>query len=356
MSRRRDLMQLLSESRPTRLDPGESQLDLATLTAYPPQEPAQRAARPAARRRLVLTAGLVPALAVGALAVAVVVHQPAPTPRPEAARSVTPQSAAARQFLLAAADRVAGSEAGSGQYWQINMEVGDVREVGPANGRYDIAVRMGVEDWLATDPDGRSWTFFQRLGGRPISAADLAAWRRDGSPARWGDVSVAPGPRRLRTPEGVDSRQNYFLGSQSVTAAELTALPADPAALQAELSRRHADSQESRTEFLFWSGTSLVLDLPVSPEMRAAAYRMIAGLDGVTSLGAVTDQLGRTGVAIAYARRGDGGVPLQTRLILDPRTGRALAEETWRVGVPDRLVHYRAIVEAGWTDANPPTA
>jgi hypothetical protein len=78
-----------------------------------------------------------------------------------------------------------------------------------------------------------------------------------------------------------------------------------------------------------------VLDLPVTSQVRAAAYKMIAGLKGITTLGTVTDQHGRKGVAVAYTRRGDAGALGQTRLIIDPRTGHALAKESWWLGARD---------------------
>ncbi|MFG2053730.1 CU044_5270 family protein [Micromonospora sp. NPDC048930] len=352
MSRRRDVLQLLSESRPARLDPGDARFDPAAVTAYPRPEPDRRAVRPVARRRLVLTAGLVPALAAGALAVVVAVR-PGATPSPAAKAPVPAPATApatARQLLLAAAETVAGTEAGTGRYWKTVVEDGEVRQVGPTGGRYDILVRMRVETWYATDPADRTWVFFQPLGARPVDAADEAAWRRAGSPSRWGQFSAAPGSRRLRTPNGLDPARNYLLGGMSVTGAELAALPTDPAALRAALLSRY-EGGESNTEYLYWSGNQLVLQLPASPQVRAAAYRMLAGLDGVTELGPVTDPHGRPGMAVAYTRRGDGGLG-QTRLIVDPRTGMALAEESWDADT-GRLLGYQAVVDASWTDTQP---
>lgn len=354
MSRHRDVLQVLSESRPARLDPGDARFDPAAVTAYPRPEPDRRATRPVARRRLVLAAGLVPALAAGALAVVVAVRpDAAPTPRPRAAVPV-PAPATARQLLLTAAETVGGTEAGAGRYWKTIVEHGEVRQVGPSGGRYDLVQRMRVETWYATDPADRTWVFVQSLGARPMAAADEAAWRRAGSPTRWGEVSAAPGQRKLRTPEGLDPARNYLLGGRPVTLAELSALPTDPAALRAALLKRQAGGTESDTWALFWSATQLVLDLPATPQVRAAAYRMLSGLDGVTELGPVTDPHGHAGMALGYTRRGDGGVA-QLRLVVDPRTGLALAQESWDADT-GRLLSYQAVLDASWTDAEPPKA
>ena len=89
-----------------------------------------------------------------------------------------------------------------------------------------------------------------------------------------------------------------------------------------------------------------------------ARHRHPIRLDGVTTLGTVTDQRGRKGVAVAYTRRGDGSGRGQTRLIIDPRTGHALAEESWHLdgSTTGTLVGYRSVAQAGWTDAAPPRA
>ncbi|NES14210.1 MULTISPECIES: CU044_5270 family protein [Micromonospora] len=354
MSRRRDVLQVLSESRPARLDPGDGRFDPAAVTAYPRPEPDRPAARRVARCRLVLAAGLVPALAAGALAVVVAVRPDTfPTPRPRAA-APSPAPATARQLLLTAAETVGGTEVGTGRYWKTVVEHGDVRQVGPSGGRYDVVQRMRVDTWYATDPADRTWVFVQSLGARPLAAADEAGWRRAGSPTRWGEVSTSSGERRLRTPEGLDPARNYLLGGRPVTLAELSGLPTDPAALRAALLKRQAGGSESDTWSLFWSATQLVLDLPTTPQVRAAAYRVLAGLDGVTELGPVTDPHGRSGMALGYTRRGDGGLA-QLRLVVDPGTGLALAQESWDAGT-GRLLSYQAVVDATWTDAAPPKA
>lgn len=110
---------------------------------------------------------------------------------------------------------------------------------------------------------------------------------------------------------------------------------------------------ENKDAFVFFSGAAIVLDLPVPAPVRAAAYRMLAGLSGVASVGRVTDALGRSGIAVGYTRRGDGGVDSQQRLIIDPATGQALAQESWTGGTRES---YTAIVKADWSNDTPPDA
>ena len=80
-----------------------------------------------------------------------------------------------------------------------------------------------------------------------------------------------------------------------------------------------------------------MLDYPVSTAVRAAAFRLLADMPGVRSLGQVTDPLGRQGVAVAipYPRE-------ELRVIFDPATGTHLANVM--------STGYVAVTAAEWTD------
>lgn len=155
------------------------------------------------------------------------------------------------------------------------------------------------------------------------------------------------------------------LGKITVTTAELAAAPADPVALRDWLTERiRRGGVEPTGAALFWAGESLVMDLPVTPRLRAGAYRMLAGLAGVRSLGQVTDRHGRTGTAVAYDYTGrtdpfDPASPvgaMQARLIIDLPTGRALAEESYSLrGGVATLQRYRVMLASYYTD-RPPVA
>ncbi len=112
-----------------------------------------------------------------------------------------------------------------------------------------------------------------------------------------------------------------------------------------DLGRGHRPSTEKTGYRLFWSAEALILDLPVSSQVRAGAYRMLAGVDGLRLVGPATDQRGRAGLAVAYQRGAN-----QDRLIVDPATGQALALEAWHGGT---LMHYTVIEEGRYTDDKP---
>jgi hypothetical protein len=107
-----------------------------------------------------------------------------------------------------------------------------------------------------------------------------------------------------------------------------------------------------------------------SAELRAAAYRVLARIDGVELGGRRRDAAGRLGTAIS-APAGYGGPNRNTadpadstpnteesrRLIIDPRTGNVLAEETvltkrvaWIDGDPGDVTGSITILEQGWVE------
>ncbi|MGW4501116.1 CU044_5270 family protein [Micromonospora sp. NPDC004336] len=391
-------MTRLADARPRRLDPEPgSRPDPALFTAHPQPAAGRAARRPT--RRLVL-AGVAPTVAlVAAGAVFLTVGSTGGGTGPQgglaaSTPAVAPTSATdgpaprtARELLLVAADRSATADAATdGRYRVVEREHGSLFEVGPKDRRYRVVSRTSLRDWHPTSPNDVGVSASRELGAAPFSADDRAAWQADGSPTRWVEpsdppqseptvISGTPGPefvRRAVSPEPAareakghgptDDRETYHLAGGPITAAGLADVPTDPARLKAWLLKRlNASEVESATDFnLFMSAKDLVFDLPVSSKVRAAAYRMLADVRGVTSLGAVTDQRGRAGMAVAFARKGDGGNWVQTRLIIDHRTGQALAEESWDLGTgskpksPGTFTSYLVVVSTTYTDDDPP--
>ncbi|GAB3828097.1 CU044_5270 family protein [Dactylosporangium cerinum] len=359
-TRPEDVMQLLADARPGRLDP-DGRPDPANYTA---QSVTRRRSVP---RRLIL-AGALP-MAAAATAVALVLTgggtDPVPAPPGSPAGPGSPGAAAtpgsARELLLvAAAQTDASATATSGRYWVRVQEHGERKEVG----RYGIASRLLIERWLASAAGDPNVEVYQNLGAAPVTAADEAAWKADGSPQQWTETgpkgtppivrTTAVGPRQVRAIRGL---LPMMIAGRQVTAADLAGLPSEPGALKSWLTARlpqHADDD------LFYAGRDLVAELPVSAAVRAAAYRMLADLQGVDFLGVVQDRQGRSGMAVAFTRRGDGGWG-QQRLIVDPGTGRALAQESWFLGSaatpagPGTLMSWTVYVRAGFTDEAAPT-
>ncbi|GAB2593992.1 hypothetical protein Aab01nite_82460 [Paractinoplanes abujensis] len=304
-----------------------------------------------ATRRLVLT-GLAPAAAAAVAGVLVLGQSGPPAPSPTGPDGAAPKTA--RDLLLVAAERSAAAD--DGRYWLVVREHGELRQLGPAKRPYHMLLRLQDEQWQATRAADTSQVFFQRLAATPVTAADRAAWQADGSPTRWTDGGVAvegaAGPRTRRDIDHPNRSRTYPLGGTSLTAAQLEALPTDPAALRRWLLKLFKDvGMAEQTDYaLFWSGRHLAFDLPVPPGVRAAAYRMLADVKGVTLLGPATDRRGRPGLAVACTRTGDNGKAGQTSLIIDPRTGQALAEEDRTAG---ELTRYTILLRTGYTDEAP---
>jgi hypothetical protein len=321
----------------------------------------------------------VAAVAVGAVVLAVGARETGvDTPGPRAGSGIVPSTAvpapaSARALFLVAAERTAAGDATRGRYWVVGTEHGERRRKGPASRPYDIMLRNVDEQWQATRAGDETVVAGQYLGAAPVTAADRAAWQADGSPAQWIEqppkdlpdaepivIRAAGEPRYRRAIDDPTGRSTYPFAGREMTAAQLAKLPSEPASLRAWLLKRFADqgNQEPDDYSLFWSGRHLIFDLPVPARTRAAAYRMLADVKGVTLLGPATDQRGRGGIAVAYTRKGDGGSWQQTRLIIDPGTGRALAQESWDLG-KDRsggeLTGYTLLLNAGFSDGTPPT-
>jgi hypothetical protein len=97
-------------------------------------------------------------------------------------------------------------------------------------------------------------------------------------------------------------------------------LPARPAALERAIVRRfeHGHALSSAT-FAYAAG---LLQQDAPPAIRAALYRVIEGLPGISYLGPVIDRLGRPGIGVGLTHGG-----ARQELFFDPVTSRGLEEE-----------------------------
>jgi hypothetical protein len=112
--------------------------------------------------------------------------------------------------------------------------------------------------------------------------------------------------------------------------------------------------------------SDLLVDFPVPPRVRAAAFRALADMPNVTSIGPMRDELGRAGVGIeigtpgvdAIAVLGDGSPvvapagELTRTLIIDPDTSLVLADET-SIGKRSDPFSDTLILGVGWTNQKP---
>jgi hypothetical protein len=99
-----------------------------------------------------------------------------------------------------------------------------------------------------------------------------------------------------------------FLAKESVSWDELRRVPSGERELRAYLEQRITARAKGGSEkdprwrksALVGACMEIVFGLPVSPAVRAAAYRILATMPEMKSLGRVKDPLGRMGEAFGY--------------------------------------------------------
>jgi hypothetical protein len=340
-----------------------------------------RTARP---RRAVprIALALTVTAAVAAIALAVTALLPSGTTRDAASRGGGDRVAtqgSARAVLLTAAVHTDSVQT-SGRYWHVRSMTTTTlpRRFGHGDNRYVLEQLSITERW--TTHAGRTW-LGRRQWVRPKTAEDEAAWRRDGSPTTWctGKTDTEP-PKSicLHTAPGAAVVMRFgpdafdLTEGRKLTFARLQLLPRDPVALRAWLVRiaQHELDPSASAAIVDLNVANeladLLVDFPVPPGVRAAAFRALADMPGVTSIGSVRDSLGRAGVGIqigtmgmkAIAVLGDGSAvagpsgELIRTLIVDPDTSRVLADET-SIGRHTDPVGDTLILVAGWTNGSP---
>ncbi|GAA4494975.1 hypothetical protein GCM10023191_034990 [Actinoallomurus oryzae] len=354
----------------------------------PPQEVAAARARLDAvmrtrrsRPRWALRGAALGAAAAGvALAVAISVT----SPRPQMTRPAGPS---ARTVLLDAALSADRQPVTKGKYWYVDSRIRWLQKV--KAGGYLIRSTAQSETWRAAGSSSPAsavgTTHF--LGARPATPADEVAWREAGSPRTFLTVEGkrVSGKAGSVTADmrGSDLDMSSFAAQADLDElreipetpdrlrAWLLALPQSPAGPHPGPTTLPAPGRPSpsppgpptRAQLDYWlfvQGVSLLLYSPITPKVRAAAFQMLAELPGVKLIGTVRDPDGRQGTAVAMDRIGPGDRPLriQRRLVVDTKTGRALADEevvlgpnTDYPGLPFGVVASTTTVRsAGWTN------
>jgi hypothetical protein len=303
-------------------------------------------ARPRLRGRLVIAA-----VATGAAVAVGVATLPLGADDPGTSEQAAP-APSARELLLVAAERTDEAAADPGRFWHTRALVvvpATPRPLGTAPHTYRLDDRRVLESWFSPGRAEPDWSGYRGAGVRPASPADEAAWRAAGAPESWnlGHDAELGRDRVLSTePDaGWVRRLDEAAPALSwLSAAELRGLPADEAALREFLLSTREPGVPAES-WLFDRATALLAETPTSPEVRAAALRLIAGLDGVTSTGPTTDPLGRPGVGVTLRSPADAEVTL----VVDPETGTLLAR-TDRDRDKERDI---VVLSAGWTDEDP---
>jgi hypothetical protein len=234
----------------------------------------QKAMRGPVRRRrtgwLAGGLGLTAAAATAAVVVASGTTAPTATPNsPPAAGRLS-----GRQILLAAATTAERAPASSGTYWYVRTVITDGKDGKP----------LQWETW--TRRDGQTWFRGEKTQNKMFKEA-------------------IPSP--------------FGLAGVKMSVEQIQKLPTDPAALRASLAKavKHSDIRTSagrltagdQKVWVMDALTALVSQLPAPPKVRATAFRAIASLPNVKSLGPVK---GGQGLLISS----------DTRLVVDPATAR----------------------------------
>lgn len=255
-------------------------------------------------------------------------------------RTVTKAALTARQVLLLAAAHVAKTPT-SGRYWYLNAMMGTVMPAGTKAHPYNIVSKGPLQVWYPRVPGVLAWTSngyttpgFQSGHATPLTSADWAAWRAAGSPTGWYPNTNWPGHpdgftiRPAQPPHYSwnygDGAVGYIEGNfPGLTTAQFARLPASAAGLRAYLFARidRYLPEEKGDRGLVWTMALDLLKDPVSSQVRAAAYRVMATIPGVKMLGIIRDPFGRQG----YGLRLDGfqgyGSVGQIGAIINPATG-----------------------------------
>ena len=269
-------------------------------------------------------------------------------------------SGPARAILLAAAQE-AETSPGTGRFWHARGEAVQTLYRDHHGHRYALFATYPTESWIPTDRRDGIAVSGQAPPGvtlKPVTAADAAAYQADGSPQP--DENPAAGIQVPDIPNGPD------LAGVTIYEGDPARLPTDPARMRIAIlkwMRDHGTMPAHPDVFLFREGAKL-LDAgkrPLAPPIRAAVYRMLAGLPGVHSLGRVRDPLGRPALGVAMTEHTSAYGTLDWQLLIHPSSDSVMATRTVvlrpgaknsqaRPGSNQYLELWRT---AGWTETPP---
>jgi hypothetical protein len=242
--------------------------------------------------------------------------------------------ASTRGVLLAAAVVAGNAPAAAGGYWyirerdfepaasQMPAKTGSAPAVKTARKAWPGAIFAETQETWAGPARSRT-TVDENLRFSWASAADKAKWQAAGQPPLAGANGSAS---TLPVTSNYDMSLHWGVGNSQLGWAGVRKLPATAPALGRTLRRMwNATPDKSAAVGLphpsfgqyvvQWAAQ--LLPGPARPGTKAALYQLLAGQPDVTIVPAVTDPLGRAGVAVS-----DGGGDY---LVIDPRTAQPLA-------------------------------
>jgi len=275
------------------------------------------------RRRFVLAGGL----ATASIAVAVALGlSPAAAPSSALASELN-------QLAQVAASRTWAGIPGPGQYLYTDSE-GLTESDTYAAGRtcvVDLIDHRRI--WIATDGSG---ALVETLGGARFTFVS-------------GEMTLAQDQAncadlQITDPASQDSSSanTFAAGGLSFPTENWKALSTDPATLLKQIHR--LDGGPNDPGELFVNVGDFLRESDAPPAIRAALYKAAALIPGIQLIGQQTDQLGRTGLGLAFPYP-DGKV--HSVLIIDQSTATLLAEDyyapdgtlsSWTAYRPSRIV------------------
>jgi hypothetical protein len=353
-----------------------------TLTLTPDR--GRRPPRARIRRRLLPAGAAVAAVLATALAVPLVLQDPAPVTRDQGSgtgvagdvpAAAEPAAVKVLTTAAAAAARTLEPPFGPGDYWYVRergTQVGTNFDQAGSPKSYFWRRPYQHETWWASDGDTR---YRETLGrAQLLGAAERAVWVAKGRPK-------LPGPEVRTNKERLRDRSDGWL---PLTYEQIIELPTDPARLTDALSERLYAGQPmaSCEEPADWDHRSplgpcphrpvtdgdrfgaivfLLTHYPLPAELRSALYQALTRLDGIELTGEVIDLAGRHGVGVTSSSPDRSRVPRRGVLIFDPATGRLLGSRSvlakavpgWRLA-PGTVMEETAYVEMSVVDS--PTA
>jgi hypothetical protein len=284
-------------------------------------------------------------------------------PVPSTVTPTSPKLMTASQVLVQLAIKQETDEKVSGKYFRVrNLQLRGSLLVGSP--KYKISQKSITESWMPMRQGVESWFGWVDLGAHPVTRADAAKWRAQGSPTEWpmtetDPVTMAPTEPVVNKMTFDEVPPGYYLsGVKPVSAQQIQALPTDPEKLRAVLAAKSEPGMtaDDLNYQVFSAAGRLLFEMPSPPKLRGAALRVLSMLPGVRIKENVKDPIGRTGTQISMdwtkpGQPSDGPTRLwdgKTNYIVDPSTGRLLSSEY------DGLKSGASVVlESGWTDEKP---
>ena len=217
-----------------------------------------------------------------------------------------PRLVTAAQVLIAAAVRQEVDEKVSGRFFRVrSLQLSANTRVGSP--KYRLERRSITESWMPMKPGVESWFGWVNLGYRPVTVADLAEWRAQGTPQTWrlpdekDPISTADGEPVVHNMSFHDVPPGYYLGGgKPLSAQEIAGLPTNPVALQRILGQSAGpDATAAEREYtIFDAAGHLLFEMPSPPKLRGAALRVLAALPGTHIRPGVKDPTGRVGTEV----------------------------------------------------------